>query len=211
MRTRRLAPVIAAVALAGLSLGCAEQSAAVRVGDRTVSESDMIDELDAFGSNEALFAPGQSSDALRGELAGSYDQQFVSEILQQRITFMLVEEVFESEGLELADADRSEARQTLASQLGQGLDAFPESYRDEFVDDVARYNALARELGPEEFDAALVDVADSTEISVSSRFGSWDEDQFAVVPPSGSTPLIQGTGEVAEDPAAQLDPNAPTG
>ena len=207
MRTRRLAPVLAAVAVAGLSLGCAEQSAAVRVGDRTVSESDFIDELDAFGSNEALLAPGQSPDALRGELAGSYDQQYVSEIIQQRIMFLLVEEVFEREGLELEDADRSEAEQTLAPQL----EAFPESYRTEFVDDVARYNALSRELGPEEFDAALVEEADSTDISVSSRFGSWDEDQFTVVPPAGSTPLIQGSGDVAEDPAAELDPNAPTG
>jgi hypothetical protein len=203
--------VIAAVAVAGLSLGCAEQSAAVRVGDRTVSESAMVDELDAFGSNEALFAPGQSADALEGELASSYDQQFVSEILQQRITFMLVAEVFEREGLELADQDRAEAEQTLASQLGGGLDAFPESYRDEFVDDVARYNALARELGPDEFDAALVEEADSTEITVSSRFGSWDESQFAVVPPSGSTPLVGSEGGVTDDPAAQLDPNAPTG
>jgi hypothetical protein len=199
--------VLAAVAVAGLSLGCAEQSAAVRVGDRTVSESDFIDELDAFGSNEALLAPGQSPDALRGELAGSYDQQYVSEIIQQRIMFLLVEEVFEREGLELEDADRSEAEQTLAPQL----EAFPESYRTEFVDDVARYNALSRELGPEEFDAALVEEADSTDISVSSRFGSWDEDQFTVVPPAGSTPLVQGSGDVAEDPAAELGPNAPTG
>jgi hypothetical protein len=202
--------VLAAVVVAGLSLGCAEQSAAVRVGDRTVSESDMVDELDAFGANEALFAPGQSADALRGELSTSYDQQFVSEILQQRITFMLVAEVFEREGLELEDGDRSEAEQTLASQLGGGLDAFPEGYRGEFVDDVARYNVLARQLGPEEFDAALVEEADSTEISVSSRFGEWDEDQFAVVPPVGPTARVQDGGG-AGAPPAELDPSAPTG
>lgn len=206
MRPRRFVPVIAAVAVAGLAtLGCAEQSAAVRVGDRTVSESDLISELDAYGDNEALFASGASADSLRGDLSDSYDQQFVAEIIQQRIVFLLAEGLFEDEGLELDDGARSQAEQTLASQFGGGFDDFPEEYRDAFVEDVARYYALVDEMGADGFDEALLEAAGRETIVVSSRFGEWDAQQFAVVSPAGSTPMTDDTAIPTEDPAADVE------
>lgn len=194
MLVRRLTPVLAAAALAGLAAtSCATQAVGVRVGDRTFSESDLVDELDAFGSNEALFAAsGQSATGVEGELVDSYSQQFVSEIVQQRITFMLTEELFEQNDLQLTDDDRTVAEGQLASQMPGAFDEFPESYRDRFVDDVARYNAVAEELGPDEFDAAMVEMAGSTDIEVGSRFGEWDEERFSVVAPVGSTPAPAG-------------------
>ena len=206
MRSRRLVPVLAAVAVAGLAtFGCAEQSAAVRVGDATLSESDLITELDAYGDNEALFASGASADSLSGELVDSYDQQFVSEIIQQRIVFMLAEGLFEDEGLEIDDAARSQAEQTLSSQFGGGFEDFPEDYRNGFVDDVARYYALVDELGEEGFDEALLEAAGSETIVVSSRFGAWDPDSFAVVPPAGPTPTADDSAIPPEDPAADVE------
>lgn len=187
MRLRRLLPVTA-VTLAGLAtFGCAEQSAGVRVGDDTVSESDMIDELNAFGENDALVGEGQA-DAIRGDLGQSYTQSFAGEIVQQRIVFMLAAQVFEDEGLELSDADRSEAEQAMAEQMQGGLDAFPDDYRRTFIDDVAKYNLLAGELGDDEFNQALVDKAGSTDIEVSSRFGEWNDDELTIDPPPGPTP-----------------------
>lgn len=187
MRLRRLLPVTA-VTLAGLAtFGCAEQSAGVRVGDDTVSESDMIDELNAFGENDALVGAGQA-DAIRGDLGQSYTQSFAGEIVQQRIVFMLAAQVFEDEGLELSDADRSEAEQAMAEQMQGGLDAFPDDYRRTFIDDVAKYNLLAGELGDDEFNQALVDKAGSTDIEVSSRFGEWNDDELTIDPPPGPTP-----------------------
>lgn len=194
MRLRRLLPVTA-VTLAGLAtFGCAEQSAGVRVGDDTVSESDMIDELDAFGENDALVGEGQA-DAIRGDLGQSYTQSFAGEIVQQRIVFMLAAQVLEDEGLELSDADRSEAEQAMAEQMQGGLDAFPDDYRRTFIDDVAKYNLLAGELGDDEFNQALVDKAGSTDIEVSSRFGEWNDDELTIDPPPGPTP-----GRQAETP-----------
>jgi hypothetical protein len=181
---------IAALAVAGLAtFGCAEQSAGVRVGDDVVSESEVVQELDAFGQNDALFSgAGQSTDALKGELGDSYTQDFVSEIVQQRITFMLAAQVFEDEGLELNSADRENAAANLQQQMQDGFDAFPDEYRESFVDDVAKYNALITGMGEDEFRQALVDKATSVDIEVSSRFGSWDEDQLAVEPPPGPGP-----------------------
>jgi hypothetical protein len=185
---RRLLPVTAAVALAGLAtFGCAEQSAGVRVGDDTVSESDMVHELDAFGNNDALFGEGQA-EAVRGDLKHSYTQSFAGEIVQQRIVFMLAAQIFDDEGLELSDADRSDAEQAMADQMQGGLDAFPDDYRATFIDDIARYNRLAAELGEEGFNQALVDKAGSTRIEVSSRFGEWNDAELTIDPPPGPTP-----------------------
>ena len=188
MRLRRLLPVTAAVTLAGLAtFGCAEQSAGVRVGDDTVSESEMIDELNAFGNNDALFGEGQA-DAVRGDLEHSYTQRFAGEIVQQRIVFMLAAQIFEDEGLELSDADRADAEQAMTDQMQGGFEAFPDDYRRSFTDDIAKYNVLAAELGEEGFNQALVDKASSTRIEVSSRFGEWNDAQLTIDPPPGPTP-----------------------
>jgi hypothetical protein len=191
---RRLTPVLAAAALAGLAAtSCAAQPVGVRVGDNTFSESDLVEELDAFGSNEALFAAsGQSAAGVEGEALDSYNQQFVGQIVQQRITFMLAEVLFERNDLELSEDDRDSAQAELASNLGAAVDEFPDGYRERFIDDVARYNMVADELGPQEFELALVETASSVDIEVGSRFGEWDEDQFSVQPPVGSTPAPAG-------------------
>lgn len=186
MRLRRLLPVTAAVTLAGFAtFGCAEQSAGVRVGDDMVSESEMVYELNAYGNNELLFS---ETDSVRGELKGSYTQSFTAEIVQQRIVFMLSAQVFEDEGLELTDADRSDAEQSMAEQMAGGLDEFPDDYRRSFLDDVAKYNLLAAELGEEEFNQALIDKAGSIRIEVSSRFGEWNDTELTIDPPPGPTP-----------------------
>jgi hypothetical protein len=197
VRIRHLLPVAAAT-LAGLAaFGCAEQSAGVRVGGDIVSESEMVDEIEAFGTNEALFSgQGQSTDALKGDLQHGYSQVFVSEIVQQRITFMLAAQVFEDEGLELSDADIAQAEQAMAQQLQGGLDAFPADYRTAFIEDVAKYNAVVQELGDEGFNTALVDKASSTTIEVSSRFGEWNDEDLALDPPPGPTPGRQASTPV---------------
>jgi hypothetical protein len=180
----------AAAALAVLAgAGCSDQSAAVRVGSDSVSRSDFEAELDAYASTTDDLGGGTPEEAgITGALAGSFDQSFVSGLLQQRVVFMLSAQVFESEGLELTDDDRDSARQQLESQLGGGLAGFPDDLADELVDDVARVVMLQDELGAEGFDEALVNAADSTDIVVNTRFGRWDRDQYTVVPPEGPQP-----------------------
>jgi hypothetical protein len=198
---RRVAPLLAAFSVVALAVtGCADQAAAVRVGSSTHSDAQLRDELDAYAENDALWeATGQSADAIRGELASSYDQQFVGQILQQRVTFMLGERIFDDEDLDLTDDERQAAAEQLDEQLGGALRGFPESFRDDFLDDVARLNSLQNELGAEGLDEALRDAADTTDIEVSSRYGHWDADRYAVVPPDGPTPAPLGADD-ATDP-----------
>lgn len=191
MLARRLTPLLALAAVAGLAAsGCASQAVGVRVGDRTYSQADMLDELDAYGQNEALVPPGQEAAAgIQGEATDSYSQDFVADILQQRITFMLGEQIFDERGLELSDDDRTVAENQLATQMGsEAVDAFPDGYRERLVDDLARLNLLAQELGEDQFNDVLVDAASSTEIEINPRFGDWDESRLGIVPPDGSTP-----------------------
>jgi SurA N-terminal domain len=182
---RRLTLLIVAVAAAVLvGAGCSEQSAAVRVGDTTVSQSDFEDELDAF-------ADLQGRDSVTGELAGSYTQEFVAAALGQRIEFILAEQVFDEQGLELSDADIAE----MTDQAGDQLDGVPRDLRRSLIEDVARRSRLVDELGQEEYNRALTELADSTDIEVSSHYGSWDEQEYTVVPPKGPAPAPgQGTG-----------------
>jgi hypothetical protein len=172
---RRLTLLVAAIAAAGLvGAGCSEQSAALRVGDTTVSQSDFEDELDAF-------ADLQGGDAVRGDARDSYTQEFVGAVLEQRIGFILTEQVFDEQGLELTEDDIA----ATTAQAGDQLDGIPRDLRNSLIEDVARQSRLANELGQEEFGRALTDAADSTDIEVSTHYGSWDPDEFTVVPPEG--------------------------
>lgn len=190
MLNRRLAALLVAVALAAVAItGCADQTTALRVGDDSFSDAQLYDELDAFAGNEALWREaGQSPDVIRGDLDSSYDSEFVAGLLRQRVFFILGGQLFDEQGLELDDDLREMARQSLDRQYFGTLGEFPEEFREGFVDDVARLAALEQELGADGLDEALVDAANTTKIEVSSRYGRWDSDRLAVVPPESSQP-----------------------
>jgi hypothetical protein len=172
---RRLTLLVAAIAAAGLvGAGCSEQSAAVRVGDTTVSQSDFEDELDAFAGLEG-------AEGVRGDARDSYTQEFVAAVLGQRIEFILAEQLFDEQGLELTEDDIAGT----AEQAGDQLDGMPRELRDSLIEDVARRSRLANELGQEEYGRSLTEAADSTDIEVSSHYGSWDTEKYTVVPPEG--------------------------
>jgi hypothetical protein len=183
----RLTLLVAAIAAAGLiGAGCSDQSAALRVGETTVSQSDFEDELDAF-------ADLQGRDSVAGELAGSYTQEFVASVLGRRIEVILADQLFDERGLELTDADIA----GITDQAGDQLDSIPRGLRRSLIEEVARQSRLIDELGQEEYGRALTEAADSTDIKVSSHYGSWDPDQHRVVPPEGpsGTEPSQGPGD----------------
>ena len=115
----------------------------MRVGDAVVSEASIVDELDAYGNNEALFAAAGGSEAIRGDLRDSYQQSFVGDLVEQRIIFMLSEQIFDDEGLELSDADRQQAERLHLLADDAGSTTSRRTYRTSFVDDVARTNVLS--------------------------------------------------------------------
>jgi hypothetical protein len=199
---RRLTPVLAAAFVVGLAAsGCASQAVGVRVGDRTYSQADMVDELDAWGHNDALWrSSGQDASAVQGELGDSYRQDFVSNLVQQRIDLMVAAQLFDEHDVRLTGADRHDAEAYLASQLGsEAFDQFPDDYHEHLTDDVARLFGVRRVLGEDALNSAVIDTYRSEDIEISPRFGQWDEDQLRVVPPDGSTPA-PGSGSASGSP-----------
>jgi hypothetical protein len=188
---RRLASLLAAATVAGLAAtACGQQVAAVRVDDNSLSRSDFEDELEVYYENDqlraAVLGDQTPQEQLRGELRGSYSQDFVGVVAGQEVLFLLADNVREDEGVELTDADRAGVREQLDQVPGAG--SLPEEFRDRLIDDVAGYTKLQNELGQEAFADALNTAVASSTIEVSSQYGTWDPDEFMVRPPDGPEP-----------------------
>ncbi len=211
MLNRRLASLLAAVTAAGLAAtGCAVQAAAVQVGDATVSRRDFEDQLDFVYENDdfrsLLFGEvGREELRAEGDPRGSFTQPFVGAMAGVQVQFMLVEQVLDDEGIELTDADREAVTSEIDPVVPGGVDGLPDSMRDDFVDGLAGINTLATELGEEEFNAVMLAAFDEAgtndDITINSRYGSWDPDTDTVTPPGGPAPAPG-----AADPSADLTP-----
>jgi len=215
---RRPAVILAALAFVGLaSTGCAEQSAAATVGDQTLSESDLMDEVGALVGNETLLeSAGLAEDDLRGESDQSFSQQIVSSVLTQRIQFMFVDQLFTDEGMELSSSDLSAGQQQFQSTFGPAASEFSESFQDRATEDFAKAAVVQQQLG-DDFQQRFTDLVESTDVQLNSRFGTWDAEAFlaqlfsqnattttpAITPPDGPLPApgsdSSGSGSGAAD------------
>jgi hypothetical protein len=187
---RRLVSLLAAVSVAGLAAtGCAEQSAAIRVDDATVSRRDFEDQLDYVYEHDEfrdLLFPGVTQDQLRADddPPGTYRQDYVGALAGVQVQFLVVDRLLDDHGIDISD-DHREAVVAELDQLPGGTDAVPDGMREQYIDGFAGFETLRDELAEDELDAALQEVIDGSTIEVSPRYGSWDSDQFTVVPPPG--------------------------
>jgi hypothetical protein len=206
LRTR-LAFLLGAVAAVGLvGTGCAEQSAAIRVGDDTVSEKDFLDEVQALGESETALQlmVGAARTDVVGELGDdSYTQPFVGYMIQQRVSLILQGQLAEQEGIELTEAERDEVRDLIEGEFenaGAQLSDLPDGYVDQLIDDIAISQALTNEMPPDELQTAFLELADRADVDLSSRFGEWDNDAFVA--------SLQGQGQ-GQPISAVTPPAAP--
>jgi hypothetical protein len=188
---RRLASLLAAVSVAALvATGCAEQSAAIRVDDDTVSRRHFEDQLDFVYDNEEfrnmLF--GQvTQDQLRAEddPPGSFRQQYVGALAGVNVQFLVVARALADEGIEVPASARDEIIAMFDEQLPGGSDEVPAAIRDRYVDGLAAINTLTGELDEEASNEAFQRALDEVTVDVNPRYGTWDRDQVSVVAPAG--------------------------
>jgi hypothetical protein len=188
---RRLASLLVAVSVAGLvATGCAEQSAAIRVDDDTVSRRHFEDQLDFVYDNEEfrnmLF--GQvTQDQLRAEddPPGSFRQQYVGALAGVNVQFLVVARALADEGIEVPASARDEIISMFDEQLPGGSDEVPTAIRDRYVDGLAAINTLTGELDEEASNEAFQRALDGVTVDVNPRYGTWDRDQVSVVAPAG--------------------------
>jgi hypothetical protein len=191
---RRLATLAAVLAVAGLAAtGCASQSAALRVGDETVSQSELFEEL-ALITHDQGYRSARIGDVplnnLEGPVPGSFQQNFVASILQDRVTFLVADDVLADHGIELTDQDRQAVANSLDSTLPPTT-KLPARLKADLVDGVARVSRLRSELGEQKANAALFEAETKADVKVNSRFGRWDADTLSVIPPPGA---VSGQG-----------------
>lgn len=197
-RTSAIALAAAALAVV-LTSGCAEEAAAARVGDDTISNHDLMDEVKALAGNEALLQQFQiPSEGIPGDAKGSFSQTFVGSVLVQRIGTMLIERTLDEKGVEVTDADVTAADAQIDQAIGAEADKLPEKYRDQLAHDIAVNQKLTAAF-PDEAAArkALQKVATDTDVSVNSRYGTWDPKQFTITPPVGASSTTTTTAPSA--------------
>ncbi len=210
MRNRRVVPLLAAASVAVLAAaGCGSTSAAITVDDESISRRDFEDQLDVVYENEAfrstLFGEvGQEQ--LRGEddPLGSYTQQYVAAMGNVQVQFMVIPGVLADEDLEITEADREAVADELEGAAPGTLDGLPDGMRDQYLDGFAGFDKLRSELG-DDFEATVTAAIAAADIEVSSQYGSWDEAQRSIVPPTGPRPAPGAGSGGSGDPADGSD------
>jgi hypothetical protein len=199
--TRRLPALLAVPVLAAaLASGCADEAAAARVGDTTISNDDLMSEVKATAGSEALLQAFEvPSDAVPGQADAdkSYSQQFVGFILQNRVIAVLREQLAAKEDIEVTESDLDDAEARLSSgleQSGGDIDDLPKSLREQLTTEIATAARLEAEFGSsDDVNAALGDLAREIDIEVSSKYGSWDPSVGSLVPPDGPVGATDST------------------
>jgi len=148
---RRLLPLALAGAL--LASGCstlAEAPAATVNGTR-ISVDSIQEELRTIRDNDDYRQALEQSYGApsTGAGAGTYDAQFVAQLLSLRVYYELLEQELEEAGARLTDDDLLAGRETIEQQvdtLGDGVFAsFPQAYQDR----LARQNAIVAKVQQE--------------------------------------------------------------
>jgi hypothetical protein len=190
---RRLAALGAVLALAGLgatACSSSSQTAALTVGDEHVTRPELFEELNLIVSDadfrNAALGQGVDPNVLKGPMKSSYNQELVSSILEQRIRYMVADDVLRTKGVEITDKDRQGVLDQLNTVLPNGADSLPARYRTDLVEGLARLTKLESALGQDAAVQALDRAESTADITVASQFGRWDADQLRVVPPTGA-------------------------
>ncbi len=127
-RTRRaLAVLVAGLVLMAAAVGCSRDEPILVVNGWSLPRADFVDELrqiaDNTGYREARAQNGQSFTVFKDGSTTDFAPEFVTEFLNERITFQLAEAEVRKRGLTVSDADRTKAIDIIAAGLAPGATA----------------------------------------------------------------------------------------
>lgn len=184
---------LAAAAIAGATLltACGDDTSAppaAVVGDITISQQDLVDELDAIEANADYRDALDQSGSVLGEREGAFDTAFVASTLAIRVQYAMVEGEVDARGLDVDGACRDDASEQLATRLGGAsptgdgqalLDGFDDGYRTYLLDRETDFFALQSDLsglpcgaGVEEADVEAYFEEHEAELAVESACAS---------------------------------------
>ena len=205
----RTTKVTAALAVTGFALvGCsaAQPGAAAVVGDVTISQATIGEQMRAV--NETLEQPADTP-------APAVTRGLVT----NNVTVELIDATAERHGLSITDEDVQEAYNLELQRLGgekpllaAAAQAFvPPSQVKDFLKTRLAFSALAQELSPTGSPdvqaqvalAALAATSDELGVSVAPRYGEWSSVQLQIVPPPDPVSIPEAP---PENPLSQLIP-----
>jgi hypothetical protein len=181
---RRSLALLTALTALLLASGCADDvSPAARVGDVTVGNDALLHEVSEWAGNQAMI--GQTQATASGP--GTYEMEFVRQLLQQRITLEVHRREFDKLGLQLDDSLRQQAHDVFVDPANPAdpFEAFSEDYAAELIDAVARAIAVQTELGDDGYSEWRSTDYLKVPVEVSPRYGTWDAGTSQIVAPSG--------------------------
>ena len=201
MLTRRFASLLAPLAVVGVAAsGCGSTSDVIRVGDQSISRSDFDASLDFIYENEGMrdFVFGDQNvteEQIRpaGTPRGAYPQDYAAALGNTHFNLLLSEQLVADNDLSTSDA-RRRTEDDLDQAIEGGIDEIPDDLRGVYVDGFAALDAVQTQLDPDELNGQALALVDGDGVSVSSRYGSWDEDTFEIIPPTGPRPA-PGSGD----------------
>ena len=141
---KRLLPLAVLGALVASGCSTLGEAPAATVNGVEISARSIQDELRTIRDNDAYRqAIEQSYGApTAGAGEGTYDAQFVAQLLSLRVYYELLDQELEEEGVELSDDDLLAGREVVEQQIGSlGEDVF-ESFPEEYQERLARQQAL---------------------------------------------------------------------
>jgi hypothetical protein len=196
--------MLAAVSVVGLAAaGCGSTSAAIQVGDQSMSRRDFEASLDFVYDNAEMrtfvFRQEVAADQLRADDAppGVFTQGYVGALATTHIRYLVAQQLLRELDLIVTDEDRESIETRLADAIEGGAGALPDDLRDQYIDGEAALAVLGAQPDADEVNDAAQELADAESVSVSSRYGTWNPDDFAVDPPSGPRPA-PGSGDPAD-------------
>jgi parvulin-like peptidyl-prolyl isomerase len=213
--TRSTSLAAAVLALTGLLAACgddAEAPPAAVVEGITISQQDLVDELEAIEANADYRDALSQSGSVLGERDGAFDTAFVASTLAVRVQYALVESEVAARSLDVDGACRDDATEQLAARLGGAsptgdgtalLDGFDDDYRTYLIDRETDFYALQ---------ADLSGIACGTEIEDADVEGYFEEHEaeLAVETACASHILVE-TADEADEIAELLDGGADFG
>jgi foldase protein PrsA len=147
MRTlliRRLAPLLALVAILASACGTVTESPAATVNGTRITIASVQAELTTIRDNKAYRGALEQSYGMKlaGTGKGTFGSAFVAQLLSLRVYYELLEQSLADQGVKISASDDSKALTTIEQQLGSlGKDA-PKAFSAEYRKRLAHQQAL---------------------------------------------------------------------
>ncbi len=151
MKTRRslVGTAVGVVALGLGASGCGLTPYVAKVNGTVLTRAQLFSELSAIAASPSdVSSYAHSGITVKGKAKGTYTTTFVDQILDQRISLILIQQANQKRKVTITPDDLALAKQDIVTSVGgtKTFDAFPSSYQSYLVKSAAEFTVLEASL-----------------------------------------------------------------